>query len=152
MDEELITIFNKWGTYRSLQKDAEIVKYFIKRPEQDIRQKTIIEKFKGKMAPITVRKHLYNLVEKGILEENPQYPGTYAFVPYHYRRMGIDMDRLVKTIVGQDIYDIAVTIWKEKHLPKEPGTSNHRDSIEDEIEREAKQIETELNEYVKDYY
>lgn len=104
------------------------------------------------MSPKTIREHLYRLVEKGILDENPMYRGTYVFVPHYYRKMGIDMDRLVQAIVGKDIYDIAVSVWKEKHLPEEPKEKTSRDPIWDDIGREAKQYEEELNEYVRDYY
>lgn len=108
-------IFNTYGTYQSLQKDVAIVKYFQDKSHEKIRQKEIIEYFKGKMTPKTVREHLYRLVKKEILKEDLSFKGTYTFYPYGFRDMAVDMDGLVKAIVGEDIYNTATSIWKEKY-------------------------------------
>ncbi len=44
---EIKDIFNKWGTYQSLQKDVALVRYFMERPDQKVRQKTVIKHFKN---------------------------------------------------------------------------------------------------------
>ena len=121
MINDIEDFFNRWGTYKKLKKDIEIVKFFLDQPEEEVRQKTIIDFFKNKMAPITIRKHLYGLVQKGILEESSLFPGTYTFYLRNYRKMGVDMDWLVRKIIGDDLYEIATSIWKEKHSSDEPG-------------------------------
>lgn len=151
-DVQFKEIFNKWGTFQSLQKDAQLVKYFLARPETDVRQKTIIEHFKGEMSAKTVREHLKKLVKKGILDENPLYRGTYVFVPSNYRRMGVDMDKLVRAIVGEDIYELARAIWLEKNKPRESESKDHRNPVYDVIDKEVEQYEQELDEYARGFY
>jgi DNA-binding IclR family transcriptional regulator len=114
MNKELEYIFNRWGTYQSLQKGLDIVKFFMEKPEEKIRQKTIIQHFEGKMSAKTVREHLYRLVEKRILDEDV-FKGTYIFFPNRYRDLGVDMDRLLRAIAGKEIYDMARRIWLEKN-------------------------------------
>ena len=60
--------FNKYGTYQSLKKDAELLFFFIHRPDEEIRQKNIIIYFSS-WSPKTVRRHLKRLVEKKIITE-----------------------------------------------------------------------------------
>ena len=108
-------VFSRYGTFKSLQKDAEIMRFFFERPMEKIRQKTVIERFKDVMTPKTVREHLYRLVEKGLLEEVPDFKGTYMFFPMGFREFAVDMDRLVRELVGRDIYDCAVAIYEDKH-------------------------------------
>ena len=115
MNDDIKDIFNKWGTYQSLQKDVALVRYFMKRPGEKIRQKTVIKHFENEMVPKTVRAHLYKLVKKGILIEDPEYKGTYIFSDSGFKDFAVDMDKLFKAIFGEDLYDIAVQIWKEKH-------------------------------------
>ena len=108
-------VFSRYGTYQSLQKDAEIMRFFLENQRERIRQKTVIDRFKGLMTPKTVREHLYRLVEKGLLEEVPDFKGTYMFFPMGFREFAVDMDRLVRVLVGQEIYDCALVMYKEKH-------------------------------------
>ena len=113
--EDIKDIFNKWGTYQSLQKDVAIVKYFMERPRESIRQKTVIEYFKNYMDKTTVREHLYKLVRKDILSE-PEFKGTYSFnYPRYHSDMAIDMDRVAEIILGEDLYKMAVDQYKQKN-------------------------------------
>ncbi len=114
MNKELEYIFNRWGTYQSLQKDLDIVKFFMERPEEKIRQKTIIQHFEGKMSAKTVREHLYRLAEKQILKWNV-FKETYIFFPKRYRDLGMDMDILLRAITWKEVYDLAQCIWFEKN-------------------------------------
>lgn len=47
--EDIQSTFNKWGTFLSLKKDIDIIKFFMEKPNQEIRQKTVIEQFKHSM-------------------------------------------------------------------------------------------------------
>jgi|GEM_PF-4130742 len=113
--ENIKEMFNKWGTYQSLQKDALIVRYFLDKVDQRIRQKTIIENFKGDMDPMTCRKHLYKLVNKNVLQEDQSFKGTY-FLPsksksdpnnYLDHEIVLDVNNIIKLIMGKSIYDLA---------------------------------------------
>lgn len=115
MNDEIKDIFNKYGTYQSLQKDVAIIRYFVERPEIKVRQKTVIKHFENKMSPKTVREHLYKLVNKGILIEDPEYKGTYIFSFSNFKGFAVDMDKLFKAIFGEDLYKIAGQIWEKKH-------------------------------------
>ncbi len=110
--EDIKTIFNRWGTYQSLQKDVSIISFFMSRPNTDVRQKTIIEIFKERMDKTTVRKHLYGLVEKGILQEL-EFKGTYRYNPYKCD-MSRDMDRLAQLILGNELFKLAVEHHNKK--------------------------------------
>ena len=111
-EEDIKTTFNKWGTYVSLQKDATIIRFFMNRPDTDVRQKTVIKHFKNIMAVPTLRKHLYGLVEKRILSE-PEFKGTYRF-NFSSSGMPHDMDRLAQLILGQDLFEMAVDHHNKK--------------------------------------
>jgi len=113
--ENFKDIFNKWGTYQSLQKDVDIVRYFMERVDQKIRQKTVIENFKGAMTPKTCRDHLYKLVNKNVLHEDQSFKGTY-FLPsksksgsniYYDHEIILDVNNVIKLILGKSIYDLA---------------------------------------------
>ena len=60
--------FNKYGTYVSLIKDVKILEFFINRLDKEVRQKTIIDYFSC-WSPMTVRRHLNRLVQKGLINE-----------------------------------------------------------------------------------
>ena len=110
--EDIKTIFNKWGTYLSLQKDVALVRFFMDRPDTDVRQKKVIETFKNVMDKTTVRKHLYGLVEKGILQE-PDFKGTYRFNSFSFD-MSRDMDRLAQLILGYELFKMAMENHNKK--------------------------------------
>ena len=106
-------IIDRWSSYESLSKDIAIIKFFLKHPNTKIRQKVLIEYFRDKMAPQTVRKHLYQLVKKRILEADFKFRGTYMFSQTGYENMAYDMDRLLRKIIGEDLYNIAISIYKK---------------------------------------
>jgi len=105
--EDIKEIFNKWGTYQSLQKDIAIVQFFMDRPDEKIRQLTVIKAFKHVMDHTTCRLHLYGLVKKGVLVE-PEFKGTYVFHPHGFDEMAVDMDRIANLILGKNLYEMAV--------------------------------------------
>jgi hypothetical protein len=114
MNDTFEDLFNKIGSYKSLQKDAQLLIFFMQHTSEILRQKQVIEHFKGKMSAKTVRIHLYNLVHKGIIEEDSKFKGSYRFYPEMFEGLGIDVDKLVCLIVGEDLYQLARKIWVEK--------------------------------------
>jgi len=110
--EDIKTIFNRWGTYQSLQKDVALIRFFMSRPNTDVRQKKVIECFRNSMDKTTVRKHLYGLVKKGILQE-PDFKGTYRFNSSSFD-MSRDMDRLAQLILGYELFEMAMENHNKK--------------------------------------
>lgn len=106
-------IFNTYGPLQSIRKDAELITYFRSMPNQDIRQKTIINDF-PRWSKETVRKHLRSLIKRGILEESKEFRGTYRFPPRGRPEYFSDMDNLVEALVGREIYDMAKISWGKK--------------------------------------
>ncbi|MCK5260866.1 MAG: hypothetical protein KAJ44_01655 [Thermoplasmatales archaeon] len=115
--EDIKDIFNRWGTYQSLQKDIAIIKLFMEKPNQEIRQKTIIERFMY-MDKTTVRLHLYKLVRKGILKE-PQFKGSYQLNTDNdddsLQGIATDVDRIARLILGEKLYEMAVSQHQQKN-------------------------------------
>ncbi len=124
MNDIIKDSFNKYGSYQSLQKDVAIIRYFMERPEEKVRQKTVIKHFKNGMSPKTVREHLYKLVKKEILFGDPEYKGTYIFNFDSFQDFLVDMDKLFKAIFGEDLYIIAGQIWEKKHQQMHPEREN----------------------------
>jgi DNA repair exonuclease SbcCD ATPase subunit len=110
--EDIKTIFNRWGTYQSLQKDVALIRFFMDRSDTDVRQKKVIEWFRNSMDKTTVRKHLYGLVKKKILQE-PDFKGTYRFNSSIFD-MSRDMDRLAQLILGYELFEMAVDQHNKK--------------------------------------
>ena len=109
--DDIKEIFNKWGTYQSLQKDIAIIKFFMEKPDQEIRQKTIIDRFRY-MDKTTVRLHLYKLVKKGILEE-PHFKGSYQL--NSLQGIATDVDRIARLILGENLYEMAVDQYQQEN-------------------------------------
>lgn len=103
--------FNKYGTYQSLKKDAELLYFFIYKPDEEIRQKNIIIYF-SKWSPKTVRRHLKRLVEKKVITESSDFCGTHIFHPGYHRGMAVDMDSLARVILGDELYMLAKSCWE----------------------------------------
>ncbi len=110
--EDIKTIFNRWGTYQSLMKDVGIVRFFMDRSDTDVRQKKVIEWFRNSMSKVTVRKHLYSLVKKKILRET-DFKGTYRFNNSSFA-MSRDMDTLAQSILGYGLFELAMEHHNKK--------------------------------------
>lgn len=116
-NEDIKKIFNRWGTYLSLTKDVAIINYFMDNPNTEIRQKTIINHFKDEMSAETVRVHLYKLVEKGLLHET-NFKGQYILYPENSSEICVACDKLIKVVLGEKVYNLAVENWKKRYLDK----------------------------------
>jgi hypothetical protein len=114
MNDTFESLFSKIGSYRSLQKDVQLLTFFMMHPHETIRQKQIIKYFEGKISAKTVRAHLYNLVHKGVIQEDSRFKGSYMFYPEMFEGLGVDIDRLICLIVGEDLYNLARKIWVKK--------------------------------------
>jgi len=108
-DLQLKFIADKYGKYLSLRNLARVVNVFIENPDREWRQTEIAhhEGLLKTMATPTVLNHLYDAKEKGIVH-CPRFPGTYRLDLPDFGGMGADMDVLVRYIVGDEIYDIAL--------------------------------------------
>ena len=103
-------ISDKFGTYQSLCKDAEILMFFLANKEQKRRYCELIDNFTGKgWGRSTIEKHLRDLTEHGILRRT-HLPGEYE-VNYDLSR---DMDLLVHYLVGDELYRLAKKSWKKE--------------------------------------
>ena len=114
MNDTFESLFSKIGSYRSLQKDVMLLTFFMQNPRRTIRQQEIIEYFNGKISAKTVRAQLYSLVHKGVISEDSRFKGSYMFYPEMFEGLGVDIDRLICLIVGEDLYNLARKIWVKK--------------------------------------
>ena len=127
MTDEKKAIFDVWGTYRSFEKDVMIINYFLecnKNTEDKhalVRQKTIVNHFKNRMATVTVRSHLYKLLKKGIIEEDKNYRGTYFMAFYDeqkddfYEVTEVDWQFLANELLGEAFYTRIKDDWTKKY-------------------------------------
>ena len=103
-------ISDKFGTYQSLCKDAEILMFFLANKEQKRRYCELIDNFTGKgWGKSTIEKHLHDLTEHGILKRT-HLPGEYEI---SYDLSG-DMDLLVHYLVGDSLYRLAKKSWEKE--------------------------------------
>jgi len=113
-------IFNKWGTYQSLEKDAMIVDYFLKqlnKSDKFIRQKTLVNHFKDDMSPKTCRVHIYRLLDKMILFEHPDFRGAYQIDPEYAKALWNTCDQLIGAVMSSEICNLARNRWKPSYSP-----------------------------------
>lgn len=109
-------IFNRWGTFQSLQKDMAIIRYFMDRTNETIRQKTICEYFKSIMSVKTCREHLYKLVDKKILLESYEFKGSYIFRDSGFSNISFNALSLIEKLMGPDILGFAEQQWERNYI------------------------------------
>ena len=103
-------ISDKYGSYKSLQKDAEIIMFFLANTGHKRRYIELINEFQYKgWAKSTIEKHLSNLTKKGVLNRT-SLPGEYEVAD----NLSNDMDLLVQHLVGDSIYKLARKSWEKK--------------------------------------
>jgi len=138
-EETIREIFNKWGTYQSLQKDLAIIRFFMNNPDTKIRQKKVIECFRNEMSPKTCREHLYRLCKRGILHEDEEFKGTYTFsskpIPGEYQVLIQNMKDLIKAIVGHRIYELAISELKDKYKAVIKDLDHQLEECREELRR-----------------
>ena len=74
------------------------------------RQKEIIDELccgygENTMAPVTVKKHLYKLIKKGIIKESRKFRGTY------YMDDPPSFSKIVKALLGEPVYEALLNEW-----------------------------------------
>jgi DNA repair ATPase RecN len=103
-------IVDKFGTYKSLMKDFEIVNYFLKKPKgTSIRWKELDEYFKSLGWPkSTILCHLKRLHDLGLLKYQHGFKGEYILdlSSTEYNGFLSDIDILIKFILGEDLYQL----------------------------------------------
>jgi hypothetical protein len=103
-------ICDKFGTYQSLQKDVDIVMFFLNNDGNKRRYIEVVDNFTGKgWGRSTIEKHLRDLTERGILRRT-HLPGEYE-VNYDLSR---DMDLLVHYLIGDSLYRLAKKSWEKE--------------------------------------
>ena len=103
-------ICDKFGTYQSLRKDAEIVMFFLNNKDNKRRYCELIDNFTDKRwGKSTVETHLHNLIKRRILEKT-NLPGEYILSS----DVSTDMDMLVHYLIGDSIYKLARKSWEKK--------------------------------------
>jgi len=103
-------ICDKFGTYQSLQKDVEIIMFFLNNSGHKRRYIEVIDNFTDKRwGKSTIEKHLRDLTERGILKRT-HLPGEYE-LDYDLSR---DMDLLIHYLVGDSLYRLAKKSWEKR--------------------------------------
>lgn len=102
-------ICDRYLTYQRLRNLAKVVSIFTEYPDKEWRQRQVAtnEKLMKNMSSPTIIRHLYDARDRGIIH-CPVFPGTYKLNLPDFGGMGADMDVLVRYIVGDEIYDIAL--------------------------------------------
>ncbi|MFE3845439.1 hypothetical protein ACFL1L_01075 [Thermoplasmatota archaeon] len=120
INNNIIKIYNKYGTYKSLLKDIKIITYFMNHPNQEIRQKTMLQYF-SKWSEKTVIRHLKKLVKQNLLKESQRFNGTYIYKPEYIKDTQEDMEMLARTILGDKIFELSIKsyITKQEQIENE---------------------------------
>jgi len=102
-------ICDRYLTYQRLRNLAKVVSIFTEYPDKEWRQRQVAthEELMKIMSSPTIIRHLYDARDRGIIH-CPVFPGTYKLNLPDFGGMGADMDVLVRYIVGDEIYDIAL--------------------------------------------
>jgi hypothetical protein len=103
-------ISDKFGTYQSLCKDAEIIMFFLANTGHKRRYIELIDNFTSKgWSRSTTEVHLHKLTKYGILKRT-RLPGEYE-IEYNMSR---DMDMLVHYLIGDSLYRLAKKSWEKE--------------------------------------
>ncbi len=102
-------ICDRYLTYQRLRNLAKVVSIFTEYPDKEWRQREVAthEELLKIMSSPTIIRHLYDARDRSIIH-CPRFPGTYRLNLPDFGMMGADMDVLVRYIVGDEIYDIAL--------------------------------------------
>ena len=138
LNEELkkrITEFNnikgvigKFGTYKSLSKDIEILEFIMKNPIEKIRQKTLIQHF-NKWSDKTVIRHLKKLVKNNLFIESDEFKGTYYLNPECIKDTKFDMELIARYILGDKIFELSISNYIEKEKNQESEDNDYDPNI-----------------------
>lgn len=106
-DRDIKEIFCTYGRFLSLQKDLELLLFFMKNKDRSIRQIEVIDTFKHRMQQSTVIKHLTGLKERGLLVTG-DFRGELRINPSKFSDVERDMDKLCRAVIGDEVFDLAV--------------------------------------------
>ncbi len=106
-EEDIKQIFHKYGKYISLQKDLDILLFFMENSDRSIRLVEVNERFSHSMAKATVAVHMKSLKDRGFLKDGVHF-GEYKLNKSSFHGLQRDMRSLVRAIVGDHIFEVAV--------------------------------------------
>jgi len=102
-------ICDKFGTYQSLCKDAEIIMFFLESKEQTRRYIEVVNYFKPRMwSTSTIERHL-RILKKNMVLVKGDLPGEYRLD----RDMSEDVDSMLHYVIGDSLYRLAKKYWGE---------------------------------------
>jgi len=130
INNNIIKTYNKYGTYKSLLKDIKIITYFMNHPNQEIRQKTILEHF-SKWSEKTVIRHLKKLIKQNLLKESQKFNGTYIYKPEYIKNSLEDMEMLARTILSDEIFELSI----KSYITKQKQIENDNNEYEQYLEK-----------------
>jgi len=105
-------IVDKFGSYKSLQKNCELILFFQKKDRHRARRAEVIKYFMDKgWKKSTIENHIRTLSKNNILIKG-DLPGEYIL----NKDQGLDMDILTKWILGSEIYEMVKHSWKNKEF------------------------------------
>jgi len=103
-------ICDKFGTYQSLRKDAEIIMFFLSNEGHKRRYIELINRFTCKgWGKSTIERHIQDLKGNAIIRRTC-LPGEYE-IAYDLSR---DMDLLIHYLVGDYLYRLAKKSWEKE--------------------------------------
>lgn len=98
-------------TIQGLHTRIRILKFLLNERLQDhhqVRQKTIVDHFQGKLSRVTVARQCHNLVRSGVLEQDPSFEGTYIVNINEYQQLEGQIATAVLESLPVDIKDLVV--------------------------------------------
>lgn len=107
------TFFNTYGRYVSLRKEITVILYFLKFPRKSIRLIELKDHFKNELPESTLRKHVRSLIDRGLILKGDHY-GEYRLNRGKVSDFKRDMYKVVRSIVGDDLFSMAVESYNER--------------------------------------
>ena len=103
-------IVDKFGSYKSLQKNCELILFFLRKDRHKARWIEVIKYFMNKgWTKSTIENHLRILSKNNILIKG-DLPGEYML----NKDQTFSMDILARWILGSEVYELVKNSWKSK--------------------------------------
>ena len=103
-------IVDKFGSYKSMQKNCELILFFLRKERHKARRIEVIRYFMNLgWKKSTIENHLCILSKNSILVKG-DLRGEYML----NKDQGLDMDVLARWILGSEIYEMVMHSWKNK--------------------------------------
>ena len=124
-EEELKDIVGKFGSYGALRKLSLLVSVFTEYPDAEFRLTEILKnpRLLEAMSKYTIRRILYIARDLKIIH-CPRFEGTYKLNISGFDDMSVDMDKIAKYILGDEVYEIAKKQSFKKEEFEKPHVTN----------------------------